>query len=148
MDKQTIHLITLIIAIVGSSTWSHTNLSGRIVAVENRLSVRISEVESKLSDRINEVENKLSARISEVESKLSARINEVENKLSDRINEVEKRLSDRIAALDVRMTDLETSVVKIDKRLVIVETSLKANNQYIASVLDQQLQRPDTPGAQ
>ncbi len=137
MDKQTIHLITLIIAIVGSSTWSHTNLSGRIVAVENRLSVRISEVESKLSDRINEVENKLSARI-----------NEVENKLSDRINEVEKRLSDRIAALDVRMTDLETSVVKIDKRLVIVETSLKANNQYIASVLDQQLQRLEAPGAQ
>ncbi len=134
MDKQTIHLITLIIAIVGSSTWSHTNLSGRIVAVENRLSVRISEVESKLSDRINEVENKLSDRI-----------NEVENKLSDRINEVEKRLSDRIAALDVRMTDLETSVVKIDKRLVIVETSLKANNQYIASVLDQQLPRADIP---
>ncbi|MCY4155656.1 MAG: hypothetical protein OXD47_02965 [Gammaproteobacteria bacterium] len=126
MDKQTIHLITLIVAIVGSNAWSHANLSGRIGAVEDRLSVRISEVESKLSDRINEVENKL----------------------SERINEVEKRLSDRIAALDVRITALETSVVKIDKRLVIVEASLKANNQYIANVLDQQSQYPDALGAQ
>ena len=82
MDKQTIHLITLIIAIIGSNAWSYTNLS-------------------------------------------------------DRISEVENRLSDRIASLDTRMTAIEARVNKIDKRLVIVETSLKANNQYIASVLGQ-----------
>ena len=40
MDKQTIHLITLIIAIIGSNAWSHTSLSGRISEVENRLSDR------------------------------------------------------------------------------------------------------------
>ena len=97
MDKQTIHLITLIIAIIGSNAWSHTSLSGRINEVENRLSDRINEVESSLSDRINEVESKLSDR----------------------------------------MTALETRVDGMDKRLVIVETSLKANNQYIARVLSQ-----------
>ncbi len=86
MDKQTIHLITLIVAIVGSNAWSHASLS----------------------DRINNVENSLSARIAA----------------------------------------LETRVDNIDKRLVIVETSLKANNQYIASFLDQRLQRPDALGAQ
>ena len=104
MDKQTIHLITLIIAIIGSNAWSYTSLSDRISGVENRLSSRISEVE--------------------------------------------KRLSERIAALDLRITALEARVDKIDKRLVIVETSLKANNQYIASVLGQRLQQPDVPGEQ
>ena len=104
MDKQTIHLITLIVAIIGSNAWSYTNLSDRISEVENRLSSRISEVENKLSSRISEVEN---------------------------------RLSDRIATLDTRITAIEVRVNKIDKRLVIVETSLKANNQYIASVLGQ-----------
>ncbi len=102
MDKQTIHLITLIVAIVGSNAWSHANLSGRIGAVEDRLSVRISEVENSLSDRI--------------------------------------------AALETRITALETRVDNIDKRLVIVETSLKANNQYIASFLGQRLLRADIPG--
>ena len=86
MDKQTIHLITLIIAIVGSNAWSHTSLSDRISGVENRLSKRIAA--------------------------------------------------------------LETRVDNIDKRLIIVETSLKANNQYIASVLGQRLQQPDVPGEQ
>ncbi|MDE0155002.1 MAG: hypothetical protein OXI88_17295 [Gammaproteobacteria bacterium] len=86
MDKQTIHLITLIVAIIGSNAWSHASLS-------------------------------------------------------DRINRVESSLSDR-------MTSLEARVDGIDKRLVIVETSLKANNQYIASVLAQRLQHPDTPGEQ
>ena len=85
MDKQTIHLITLIVAIIGSNAWSYANLSDRISGVESRLSDRISEVESRLSDRI---------------------------------------------------TALETRVDGIDKRLVIVETSLKANNQYIARVLE------------
>ena len=97
MDKQTIHLITLIIAIIGSNAWSYTSLSDRISGVENRLSSRISEVEN--------------------------------------------RLSKRIAALEMRVDN-------IDKRLVIVETSLKANNQYIASVLGQRLQQPDVPGEQ
>ena len=69
MDKQTIHLITLIIAIIGSNTWSHASLSSRIAAVETR------------------------------------------------------------------MTAMEARIDGIDKRLVIVETSLKANNQYIARVL-------------
>ena len=32
---------------------------------------------------------------------------------------------------------METRVDDVDKRLVIVETSLKANNQYIARVLSQ-----------
>ena len=82
MDKQTIHLITLIIAIIGSNAWSYTNLS-------------------------------------------------------DRISEVENRLSSRITAVEARITSMETRMDDIDKRLVIVETSLKANNQYIARVLSQ-----------
>ena len=86
MDKQTIHLITLLIAIIGSNAWSHTSLSSRL-----------NEMESRLSDRLNEMESKLSGR----------------------------------------MTALETRLDGIDKRLVIVETSLKANNQYIARVLSQ-----------
>ena len=97
MDKQTVHLITLIIAIVGSNAWSYTSLSDRISGVENRLSSRISEVENKLSKRI---------------------------------------------------AALETRVDNIYKRLVIVETSLKVNNQYIASVLGQRLQHSDAPGEQ
>ncbi|MDE0513531.1 MAG: hypothetical protein OXI88_17320 [Gammaproteobacteria bacterium] len=84
MDKQTIHLITLIIAIIGSNAWSHASLS-------------------------------------------------------DRINRVESSLSDRMTALEARVDG-------IDKRLVIVETSLKANNRYIAKVLGQRLQHPDVPG--
>ena len=75
MDKQTIYLITLIVAIIGSNAWSYTSLSGRL-------------------------------------------------------NEMESKLSDRMIALETRMDG-------IDKRLVIVETSLKANNQYIARVLSQ-----------
>ncbi len=82
MDKQTIHLITLIIAIIGSNAWSHTSLSGRI-------------------------------------------------------SEVESRLSSRIIAVEARITSMETRMDDIDKRLVVVETSLKANNQYIARVLSQ-----------
>ena len=95
MDKQTIHLITLIVAIIGSNAWSHANLSDRI--------------------------------------------NRIESSLSERINGVESSLSDRMVALEARVDE-------VDKRLVVVETSLKANNQYIASVLGQGLQRPDVPG--
>ena len=104
MDKQTIHLITLIIAIIGSNAWSHASLSDRI--------------------------------------------NGVESSLSDRINRVESSLSDRMTALESRVAALESRVDGVDKRLVIVETSLKANNQYIASVLGQRLQQPDVPGEQ
>ena len=50
MDKQTIHLITLIVAIIGSNAWSYANLSDRI-----------SEVESKLSDRMTALERRLTA---------------------------------------------------------------------------------------
>ena len=119
MDKQTIHLITLIVAIIGSNAWSHADLSDRI-----------NRIESSLSDSINRVENSLSERI-----------NRVESSLSDRINGVESSLSGRMAALEARVDE-------VDKRLVVVEMSLKANNQYIASVLGQRLQRPDVPGEQ
>ena len=57
--------------------------------------------------------------------------------LSGRISEVESRLSSRIIAVEARITSMETRMDDIDKRLVIVETSLKANNQYIARVLSQ-----------
>ena len=57
--------------------------------------------------------------------------------LSGRISEVESRLSSRIIAVEARITSMETRVDDVDKRLVIVETSLKANNQYIARVLSQ-----------
>ena len=46
MDKQTIHLITLIVAIIGSNAWSHTSLSGRISEVESRLSDRMTALEA------------------------------------------------------------------------------------------------------
>ena len=35
MDKQTIHLITLIVAIIGSNAWSHANLSASISPVSS-----------------------------------------------------------------------------------------------------------------
>ena len=80
MDKQTIHLITLIVAIIGSNAWSHTSLSGRISEVESRLSDRISEVESRLSDRITALETRLTA----LETRLTA--------LETRMDDIEKRL--------------------------------------------------------
>ena len=53
MDKQTIHLITLIIAIIGSNAWSHTSLSGRITSVEARITsmeTRITSMETRMDD--------------------------------------------------------------------------------------------------
>ena len=53
MDKQTIHLITLIVAIIGSNAWSHTSLSGRITAVEARITsmeTRITSMETRMDD--------------------------------------------------------------------------------------------------
>ena len=115
MDKQTIHLITLIVAIIGSNAWSYASLSDRI-----------SEVENRLSSRINEVENRLSERIAALDARITA-------------------LDERITALDERITALESRVDGVDKRLVIVETSLKANNMYIARILGQREAIQDSP---
>ena len=63
MDKQTIHLITLIVAIIGSNAWSHTSLSGRI-----------SEVESKLFDRMTALETRvagLETRVAGLETRVA-----------------------------------------------------------------------------
>ena len=49
MDKQTIHLITLIVAIIGSNAWSHTSLSDRISEVESRLSDRMTALETRVA---------------------------------------------------------------------------------------------------
>ena len=62
MDKQTIHLITLIVAIIGSNAWSYTSLSDRISEVENRLSDRIVALEARitaLEARLDEVDKRL-----------------------------------------------------------------------------------------
>ena len=62
MDKQTIHLITLIVAIVGSNAWSHVSLSDRISEVENRLSERIAALDARitaLEARVDEVDKRL-----------------------------------------------------------------------------------------
>ena len=48
MDKQTIHLVTLIVAIIGSNAWSHANLSQRISELENRLSDRLAALETRV----------------------------------------------------------------------------------------------------
>ena len=51
MDKQTIHLITLIVAIIGSNAWSHASLSDRIAALDERmtaLEARLDEVDKRL----------------------------------------------------------------------------------------------------
>ena len=51
MDKQTIHLVTLIIAVIGSNAWSHASLSDRIAAVDARitaLEARLDEVDKRL----------------------------------------------------------------------------------------------------
>ena len=62
MDKQTIHLITLIIAIIGSNAWSHTSLSGRIGEVESRLSERMNALETRvaaLETRVDGIDKRL-----------------------------------------------------------------------------------------
>ena len=51
MDKQTIHLITLIMAIVGSNAWSHASLSDRIAALETRITA--------LEERVDNIDKRL-----------------------------------------------------------------------------------------
>ena len=73
MDKQTIHLITLIVAIIGSNAWSHASLSDRINKVESSLSDRINRVESSLSDRMTALETRVDGidkRLDEVDKRL------------------------------------------------------------------------------
>ena len=60
MDKQTIHLITLIIAIIGSNAWSYTNLSDRMVALETRLTSLETRVDN-IDKRLVTVETSLTA---------------------------------------------------------------------------------------
>ena len=83
MDKQTIHLITLIVAIIGSNAWSYANLSDRI-----------SEVESRLSDRMTALERRLAA-------------------LERRVDGIDKRLvivETRLDGIDKRLVVVETSL--------------------------------------
>ena len=80
MDKQTIHLITLIIAIIGSNAWSHTSLSDRMTALESRLAA----LESRLADldaRVDEVDKRLVI----VETSLKANNQYIASVLSQRL---------------------------------------------------------------
>ena len=58
MDKQTIHLITLIIAIIGSNAWSHASLSERMTALESRVAALESRV-AALEARVDGVDKRL-----------------------------------------------------------------------------------------
>ncbi len=71
MDKQTIHLITLIMAIVGSNAWSHASLSDRINNVENSLSDRIAALETRITALEERVDN-MDKRLVIVETSLKA----------------------------------------------------------------------------
>ena len=55
MDKQTIHLITLIVAIIGSNAWSHSSLSDRMTALETRLTSLETRVDA-IDKRLDKVE--------------------------------------------------------------------------------------------
>ena len=62
MDKQTIYLITLIVAIIGSNAWSHASLSDRINRVESSLSTRMTALEARvdgIDKRLDEVDKRL-----------------------------------------------------------------------------------------
>ena len=78
MDKQTIHLVTLIVAIIGSNAWSHANLSHRISEVESRLSDRLAALETRvdgIDKRLVTVETRLDGidkRLVIVETSLKA----------------------------------------------------------------------------
>ena len=90
MDKQTIHLITLIVAIIGSNAWSYASLSDRIGEVENRLSDRIGAVETRLTT--------VETRLTTVETRLTT----VETRLAT--------LETRVAEIDKRLVIVETSL--------------------------------------
>ena len=73
MDKQTIHLITLIIAIIGSNAWSHTSLSDRMTALESRLAAVESRVDG-VDKRLVIVETSLKANNQYIASVLGQRL--------------------------------------------------------------------------
>ena len=73
MDKQTIHLITLIIAIIGSNAWSHTSLSERMTALESRLAALESRVDG-VDKRLVIVETSLKANNQYIASVLGQRL--------------------------------------------------------------------------
>ena len=83
MDKQTIHLITLVIAIIGSNAWSHAVLSGRIAAVETRMTA---------------MEERIDARMTAIDARMTA--------LETRIDNIEARIDD----VDKRLVIVETSL--------------------------------------
>ena len=86
MDKQTIHLITLIIAIIGSNAWSHTSLSERISGVENRLSDRIVSLEARITALEARVD-KIDKRLVIVETSLKANNQYIASVLGQRLQQ-------------------------------------------------------------
>ena len=84
MDKQTIHLITLIIAIIGSNAWSHASLSDRINRVEGSLSDRMTALESRLAALESRVD-KIDKRLVIVETSLKANNQYIASVLSQRL---------------------------------------------------------------
>ena len=73
MDKQTIHLITLIVAIIGSNAWSHASLSDRMTALE----VRVDGIDKRLDEvdkRLVIVETSLKANNQYIASVLAQRL--------------------------------------------------------------------------
>ena len=109
MDKHIISIVGVGVALA-SVTWAATG----------RLEAGIVRVEERLTDRIDNVEVRLGARIDEVEEQLGARIDEVEEQLGARIDKVEEQIR------------------TLDRRLTVVETSLRANNQLFATILDKE----------
>lgn len=73
MDKQTIHLITLIVAIIGSNAWSHTSLSDRMTALETRITSLEARVD-KIDKRLVIVETSLKANNQYIASVLAQRL--------------------------------------------------------------------------
>ncbi len=77
MDKQTIHLITLIVAIIGSNAWSHASLSDRIAALDERMTA--------LEARLDEVDKRLVI----VETSLKANNQYIANALGQRLQQLD-----------------------------------------------------------
>ena len=118
MDKHIMSIVGVGIALA-SVTWATTG----------RLEAGIVRVEERLTDRIDNVEVQLGARIDMVEEQLRARIDKVEEQLGARISKVEEQLGARIGTV-------EEQIRTLDRRLTVVETSLKANNRLFATILD------------
>ena len=73
MDKQTIHLITLIVAIIGSNAWSHASLSDRINSLSDRMTALETRVD-KVDKRLVIVETSLKANNQYIASVLGQRL--------------------------------------------------------------------------